>query len=531
MADVLLSGLIVLGTSLVTVVCALLVVSRLMPKATQAQSDMGPQHPMLERTVFLFDGAALVDATPPARLLLEAVPTAHDDWARVLAFLMPRFEGLQSSLAQMRKDGRIELYGCRGLNGAAPLRLIAEDVNGLTRLTVIDPDAEGQGILVDGLSQRAMEDELETLRHALDLSPSLVWQETASGEPVWANRAYAQEASNGEGTWAWPLPQLFGFERGDATTTPHRTCLTLPDGTERWFDCHSYRLRDGWLHFAQSVDALVSAEQSLREFVQTLSRTFADLPIGLAVFNQAHELHVFNPALTDLTSLQVSFLANRPTLYAFLDRLRETRIMPDSHDYRSWRERMATLESEASMGRHVETWSLPDGRTYRITGRPHPGGSLALLIEDISPITAQTRQHQAEQALNNAILDAMSEAVAVFDAAGRLQRANAAFWALWPHLRPDGQKYLTLNQAILYWSQACEPAPIWDGLRHAQDFGDGHGHLDFGDTLCLRSGEALILQARSLETGALMVTFLSSCPSLRTMSGPLLPKPSRVIAQ
>ena len=71
---------------------------------------------------------------------------------------------LRRRLAGLAEQGRIELESRPARHWRSALRLIAEDRGGLARLTLIDPDAEGRGVLVDGLSQRALEDEVEQLR-------------------------------------------------------------------------------------------------------------------------------------------------------------------------------------------------------------------------------------------------------------------------------------------------------------------------------------------------------------------------------
>ena len=95
------------------------------------------------------------------------------------------------------------------------------------------------------------------------------------------------------------------------------------DGQSRWYDCHVHEVAGQTVAIALPADAAVRAERALREFVQTLTKTFADLPIGLAIFDRDRNLQLFNPALIDLTGLATGFLTARPTLYAFLDRLRE----------------------------------------------------------------------------------------------------------------------------------------------------------------------------------------------------------------
>ncbi|MBK5947286.1 hypothetical protein CCR83_12745 [Rhodobacter veldkampii DSM 11550] len=460
-------ALVIVASSVASALIALMLIS--LAPGTGRRRASAAERPPLEETVFLFDDQLLIDATPPARALLEAAAVSGSDWARLLAFLSPRFGDVSADMASLADRGRVELVSRSDAETAAPLRLLAEDVNGLARITLIDPEAEGSGVLVDGLSQRAMEDELAQLRATVDALPALAWREGPDGAVTWANRAYllhsdAIEAA--DDTMVWPLPRLFDLPPGPATA-PRRCRLGDEGEHPAWFDCYSVGPDHEGLHFALPADAAVRAERSLREFVQTLSKTFADLPIGLAVFDRQRLLQMFNPALVDLMQLGPDFLSARPTLYAFLDRLRETRMMPEPRDYRSWRQQMTELEQAASAGYHAETWSLSGGQTYRVTGRPHPGGAVAFLFEDISAEVSLTRRFRAELELGQEVLDALEEAVAVFLPSGDLVNSNAAYARLWGVDPSSTLGRVTVLDAARVWHDQCRPTPIW---AEARDF-------------------------------------------------------------
>ena len=156
------------------------------------------------------------------------------------------------------------------------------------------------------------------------------------------------------------MPKLFDQPEPQKGRLP-RVKLQMPSGAE-WFDLIRTPIADETLCYAQAADKAVQAETALREFMQTLTKTFADLPIGLAIFDRARCLQMFNPALTDLTTLAPELLIARPTLNAFLDAMRAKAMIPEPRDYRTWRKQLARLEEEASMGIFEETWSLPGGR-------------------------------------------------------------------------------------------------------------------------------------------------------------------------
>lgn len=377
--------------------------------------------------VFLFRDGRLIDATRPARRLAEQLPSV--DLAGLAQWLGPRLPRAAEALAGLPGEGRIELLGEEG-RGSMRLALAAEDLgDGVLRVTLTDPRAEGAGVVVDTLSQSALEDEAATLREAMDGAPVLCWREDAAGDLVWANAAYlaAADAVLPDHP-AWPLPVLFDLPPTlGREGVPQRQGLGPRNGG-RWYDCHA---RDcdggGRMLFALPADDAVRAERSLREFVQTLTKTFADLPIGLAVFDRERNLQLFNPALIDLTGLPTAFLAARPSLFTLLDRLREARMVPEPKDYRSWRNHMSTLEAAAASGHHVETWSLPGGHTYRVTGRPHPDGAIAFLFEDITSEMSMTRNFRAQLSLGAQVVDTLEEALGVFGPDGQMLLGNEAW--------------------------------------------------------------------------------------------------------
>lgn len=515
-------ALVIVATSVGSGVIALMIIAVLLDR-------IGPRTrnavtlPALEETIFLFEDQDLLDATAPARALLNAAPAGRTEWARLVGFLAPRFAGFCDAIGTLAQQGRIELVAQAGA-----MRLIAEDVNGLARITLIDPQAEGHGVLVDTLSHRALEDELDLLRQIADLSPALSWREDAAGQVVWANRAYLARsgALDGDsGVLAWPLPRLFDQPPAAGASGPRRMkAMTEGDGPA-WFDCHGLPHDGGSVHFALPADATVRAERSLREFVQTLTKTFADLPIGLAIFDGQRQLQLFNPALIDLTQLGAEFLSGRPTLYAFLDRLREARMMPEPKDYRSWRQQMTALEQASAAGFHTETWSLPSGQTYRVTGRPHPDGAIAFLFEDISSEVSLTRRFRSELELGQEVLEALEEAVAVFQPSGDLVVSNAAFARLWNFDPGETLGRVTVMDAVRVWQEQCEASPLWANVR---DYATRIGQRPpLGARVRLRNGRAVSCRFVSLNGGATLAAFTPApLPGMDTAGragGPALP--------
>jgi PAS domain-containing protein len=501
---------------------------------------------------FLFDGERLQDATPAARALIGAAPAAGSDWARLAALLRHRFPGLDGAMKRLAAEGRIEIAALDGAAGDAPAagpragpldgaaatdRLVAEWHGGLARVVLADRPAREDEALPDRQSQAAAEAELAQLRAVVRALPAPVWTQGANGTVLWANDAYfalAAEVLGPDEAPSWPPPQLFPMAGGAVpeaglAPTPFRAALRPHDGAApRWFECAGVAtgtasgIASGGVGLCHAfpADALVQAEEALREFVQTLSKTFADLPIGLAIFDRARRLALFNPALTDLTGLEVEFLAGRPTLFSFLDRLRERRRIPEPRDYRSWRQRMVEFESAAAGGAMQEKWSLPSGQTFRVSGRPHPDGAVAFLFEDITAEISLTRRFRSEIELGQLVLDSLDEAIAVFSPAGILVLSNAAYAALW-RIDPAA----TLNEtgileATRLWQSRCAPSPLWGDAR---DFlADRGERADWSGRVTLEDGRSLDCRFQPLSGGATLVGFSESARSapMRLVSRP-----------
>ncbi|KEO54305.1 hypothetical protein TP2_05100 [Thioclava pacifica DSM 10166] len=503
------------GATVIALLIVWLMIGRKRAQGLEPASSDG-----LEETVFLFDNEELVDATPSARRLLEATPIGISDWARLSAFIAPRFSDFHTRIAGLAEHGQVEMTERSETPGSERMRLIAEDVGGLARITLIDPGAEGRGIRVDSLSQRALEDELEMMRSTLDRSPVMIWRSDATGAVTWANRAYLLRADafeeDGEG-FTWPLPVLFDLPAQGHEEAGHvRVKLMEKEEGTRWYDCQSFTLTGGAIHFALPADATVRAEAQLREFVQTLTKIFADLTTGLAIFDRNRQLQLFNPALIDLLQLGPDFLTGRPTLYAFLDRLRETRMMPEPKDYRSWRIQMTELEQAAASGFHSETWNLPNGQTYRVTGRPHADGAVAFLFEDISAEVSLTRRFRGEIEMGQDVLDALPDAVVVFHPSGELALSNTAYAHLWG-LEPETTLgRITLSDAIAQWEALAEPTALWSRLRAvAREFGRPEA---FSEMIALTNGLRVSCALQSLPSGAVMVRFSEPVPRETAMA-------------
>ena len=239
--------------------------------------------------------------------------------------------------------------------------------------------------------------------------------------------------------------------------------------------------------------------------MQTLTKTFAQLSIGLAIFDKNRQLVLFNPALIDLTELPAEFLSARPNLLAVFDKLRDNRIMPEPKDYGHWREKLAVLVAASAEGTYTEVWNLPTGSTYRVSGRPHPDGAIALLFEDISAEISLTRKFRYELDLVHSVFDTIDTAVVVFSASGQLLLSNESYGALWGHVDETSMKDHSILDASKIWQTHCAPSPIWGDLR--EFVMTNNNRTDWDAEIKHQSGQIIQCRVSPIGGGATLILF------------------------
>ncbi len=460
-----------------------------------------------DRIEFLMRAGRIHSASASGRQLLAGVRFEDSGWDSIHALFAPVFPDLPA--AEPRKS---RLFAAADLpDTTLSLRVEADSLR--IEVAARAPTAAER---MQFILQCA---ELDMLRVTMASIPSPLWESDENGRVIWANDAY-RDLSDRVGLDSQGAP-LFDIAMPDGPD-PARLRAHVRDRTNLdapcWFEITSRQSNGTWLHHAIDIDAVVRAETAQRNFVQTLTKTFAHLPIGLVVFDRNRRLALFNPALIDLTSLPPDFLSRRPNLLSFFDHMRENRMMPEPKNYSGWREQMAELVAAASDDRYGEIWSLPSGLTYKITGRPHPDGAIAFLIEDISAEISLTRRFRAEMELSQSVLDAMDDAVAVFSHLGVLTFCNSAYRDLWKSDPDSAFAEMTVLDATSHWQASCEPSPIWSDLR---DFVlEGQDRASWDAELTLRNGLTLDCKVEPVAGGATVVCFSWSRPQvIRTPQG------------
>ncbi|WP_286193840.1 PAS-domain containing protein [Tropicibacter sp. R16_0] len=482
------SELVVLG--IVCVTSATMVLFWLVPlraRAIPTGTNVSPE--LCNDHVYLFEGSELIGLSDAG----EREDAKIADWTDLRAHLAERFPNFPKTPEEIEQAGEIVVTP---VDASARQDVFCEWIDGITRVQLRKTDAP-----------ETKQVQLDPVRAATESAPYPVWCVDPSGTVCWHNAAYARLARKVRGRKTDNLKPLFDLTDPTGPNSNRRRISVSPKDSDQklWFDLSVVEQGDNQLCYATDINAVVDAEVAQRNFVQTLAKTFAQLSIGLAIFDRNRQLALFNPALIDLTALPADFLSSRPSVMSFFDRLRNQNMMPEPKNYGGWRQQMNDLVEAAADGRYQETWSLPSGSVYSVSGRPHPDGAVAFLFEDITAEITLTRRFRSELELGQSILDQLEDAIAVFASDGALAFSNVAYHQMW-QVDPDASfATVSVLDATRIWQDKCTATPVWGEIR---DFVDSReNRSQWRELVHLRSGDTLTCTVSPIQNGGTMIRF------------------------
>lgn len=451
--------------------------------------------------IWVFDGAELLDSTTQAEAMMGH-PEGPSDWADLHTRLVKSFPAFPACPSSVKVVGQVV---ARALDTRDTREVVCDWEDGITRVHLQERPASRSEIFDS--SDMPNSEELEILRVAVNSAYYPVWRVNESGDVTWYNTAYEALCKSVHGCKpGLDTPMFMSPNEAPIPTKKARRSVTVQEtGKKLWFDISIVQNEIGTLCYAVNVNAVVDAEAAQRSFVQTLAKTFAQLSTGLAIFDRNRQLVLFNPALIDLTALPADFLSARPTLLSFFDRLRDQKMMPEPKNYGTWRDQMADLVEAAANGRYQETWSLPSGSVYSVSGRPHPDGAVAFLIEDITAEITLTRRFRSDLELGQSIFDKLDDAIAVFSIEGHLTFSNTAYHKLWDVDPEKTFAQTAIVDAIRTWQEKCRATPVWGDIR---DFVvSQENRAEWWAKVTTKTDEVLICSVHPIHSGATMIHF------------------------
>lgn len=444
------------------------------------------------------------------------------------------FAVFQRAVAALRSDGVPFLQELRRLGDGAAIRTRGGLAQSGAAVVWFRDLSELQSV-TNGYRQRLTEaaGEAADLRILLQSAPFPVWRRDADLAVVWGNQAYcdAVEAELAE-VVAKGIELVPGIPAAEARALARASLAENRLRIERRRfvvagDRRTYELIEtplavdgavgGVAGFARDVTDRDDAAGDLERHLSAQNEVLDQVHSAIAIFGPNKQLVFFNAAYARLWRLDEDWLATQPFHDDILERLRESRRLPEQANFPAYKAEVFGLYTSV-IERQEDQLHLPDGATLRVVISPHPFGGLLFIYEDVSDRLELERARNTLAAVQRATLDHLFEGVAVFGPDGRLKLYNPGFariWQLEPDLlnrEPHVAEITEASRQLFYADDADDEG--WETLKElivggTLDRAAGVTTIDRPDGSVLRHA------AVPLPDGAMLHTYLDISDNVR----------------
>ncbi|HEX6860269.1 MAG TPA: ATP-binding protein [Caulobacteraceae bacterium] len=348
----------------------------------------------------------------------------------------------------------------------------------------------------------------------LDVRPEPAWIAGADGKVQWANRAWLAAVDAPD--LADAAARGLTFDRSADALAAEAANLGERRETVRWGSAGGRRrafrfvaepLEGGGVGvWAQDATEVEETRETLRRHVEAHDETLNHIAEAVAIFSQSKRLLFHNQAFAALWGLEPAWLLERPSHAEILDRLRQRRRLPETADYAKWR--AAELARYEALGSQPdEIWTLPDGRTLRVVRQPHPLGGLLVLFSDMTDELKLKAQFNALIQVQQATLDKLSDAVAVFGSDGRLRLHNEAFATFWNVTPMELMAAGDFEGVVELCVPRLHDMAFWRELKGRVADPDPVSRAPTSGEVKTADGRIVAFQSRPLPDGATLIAF------------------------
>jgi signal transduction histidine kinase len=361
----------------------------------------------------------------------------------------------------------------------------------------------------------------------IDAAPTPAWVAAADGAPVWVNRAWlsAVGAESLEAALAGGLVLDRGADalaREAAAAGERRDAVrwvTLAHG-RRAFRIRANPLDGGGVGvWTQDVTEFEEAGQALGRHAAARDQILGQIADAVAVFGRDKRLGFHNAAFAALWGLEPAWLAEKPTHAEILDRLRQRRRLPETVDY--GRFKAAELARYETIDASPEAiWRLPGERTLRVIGQPDAVGGLTMVFSDITPELRLKTQFNHLIQVQQATLDKLTDAVAVFGSDGRMKLHNEAFETFWSVTAAQLAAATDFDGVVELCVRRLHDLQFWRDLKARITDPDPAARAPVLGEVTTGDKRIVAFQSRPLPDGATLIGF-SDITDTRRLEGAL----------
>jgi hypothetical protein len=348
----------------------------------------------------------------------------------------------------------------------------------------------------------------------LDARQSPAWIADADGAPTFANRAWLEAAgaeslaaARGKGLTFDRACDDLAREAARAGERREAVRWAAAGGRRRAFRLTAQPLEGGQVGvWSEDVTEAEQAADELKRAAEAQDQTLNHVREGVAIFGRDRRLAFHNAAFGALWGLEPARLAERPTHGELLDRLRQRRRLPETADWGKWK--AAELAAYEALAPSEDLWRLPDARTLRLVRQPHPGGGLLLMFSDITDELKLKAEFNALIEVQQATLDKLTDAVAVFASDGRLKLHNEAFERFWGVSAADLAAAPDFEGVEELCLRRLHDRQFWRDLKARVTDPEPKARAPISEELTTADARIVAFQSRPLPDGATLIGFV-----------------------
>jgi len=372
-------------------------------------------------------------------------------------------------------------------------------------------------------TRQNLEHEIKKFHTLLATMTTPLWMHTANGDVAWCNEAYAKIlgkttdeviADKIELPFTTPkkknasghsIRKLVDIALTTATPQSESKHLVFA-GNRHMMQVDLIPLTHLDLVIGQARDVTREEEIERRsERNSTANRELMEqLRSAIAIFDGNQKLEFYNSSFSQLWRLEDGWLNTKPKLGEIMERLRETRRLPEQADFKRYKQSWLDMFT-ATQGPHEDMLYLPDGSVLRSLFMPHPLGGLLMTFEDVTSSLELESSYNTLMAVQKETLDNLAEGVAVYGEHGRLRLWNPTYARMWDLNPEDLDGGLHISQIL----DRCRKYYITDNWNNQRDtmISEFFEHADKDGEIIRTDNKTLHYSSISLPDGGRMVTF------------------------
>ena len=289
----------------------------------------------------------------------------------------------------------------------------------------------------------ALQQNRDRLQMALDRVSLPLWMRNAQTDIVWCNRAYAAALDVSPATVIAekrefslkssqkPLKGLAQAALDSGAPESTRGHIIL-GGVRHLLDIQEIPLTGTGmtLGIARDLTREEELETEQKRYTSAHNELLEQLGTAIGLFNAGQQLEFYNSAFSQLWQLEEAYLNTRPKLGDLMEKLRETRRLPEQADFKKYKQGWLNMFT-GLITPHDEMLYLPDGSALRMLVVPHPMGGLMMTFEDVTSRLELESSYNTLIAVQKETLDNLAEGVSVYGGDGRLKLWNPSYARLW----------------------------------------------------------------------------------------------------